>query len=339
MLRIIFSILGAVLTLQAFSTKGPYFFSSKSGNVETQIVINDISSFEIEKTALVGKICDFYIQNSEFKNVPVYIFYLCSPCGSTENSKYFLSYDRGDFQLKGSNNNKNKKLLPSDGIIIRICSNNINPRQIVKLLEFGLDNIHEIKKNQKKISQGYWRWNSIDSLTINSIINSSIISNKITTVLESNYAILSNLTNLNVVWCNEQYQVCDKNNQEFLNTNNLSLIIKLDSINSLIFDSPKSFFFVNSFTKIVSQKQALIDNNDCFRAIAIKTNSEIFITNYSYHNSLINVQDFHQFNIWRLSIIDFKIENIPFTIETFYKIFNSISNQRSNVDIDIKAIK
>jgi hypothetical protein len=332
-------LLFALITLQAFSTKGPYFFSSKTGNIETQISIDDISSFEIEKTALIGKLCDSYIQNSEHKNVFVYIFYLSSPCRLNENSEYFISYDKGEYKFAYSaNKTKKGKLLSSEGLIIRISSSNINPRAILKLLEFGLENITAVKKDQKEISWGPWKWKSIDSLTLKSLSNYPTLSNKINTVLASNYEVLSNLTSFNVLWNKEQYKICGKNNQEFLITNNLFLIINLDSTNTLIFDSPKTFFHINSFTKKVSEKQTLIENNDCFRALAIKVDSVIFLTNSFYHNSLVNTVNYDHLNIWRFSDLDYKIENIPFTIKSFYKIFDSVSNQRTRVDIDIETI-
>jgi hypothetical protein len=338
MSRFIYFIIIGIIPLQAFATKGPYFFQSKTGNVETLIAINDISSFEIEKTALIGKLCDSYLQNSKFKDVPVFIFYLSAPCRGNNASKYFLSYDKGRYSLKNTiNKNKKGKLLSKPGIVIRLLSSNINPRTILNLLEFGLQNIELLKKNQTKVSSGYWSWNSIDTTTIKSYLKTFSLTPKIDSVLSLSFNIKSNFSDFQVSWRKEEYYLGGKENQQILLIPNIINVINLDSISTLVFDSEKTFYHVNLLNNKASGKLIINESKSkCFKSLAIKDDSLIYLTNDFYFDIWRENLKFDQFNFWRFSTNDDKIENVTVDRDYLIRLLESESKHRLDVKIDIQ---
>jgi hypothetical protein len=65
-MKYLLTVIILLFPLQAFTKSGPLWISYKAGNVETLIATDDSYSGEIEKTALIGQLCNAYIQNSEF---------------------------------------------------------------------------------------------------------------------------------------------------------------------------------------------------------------------------------------------------------------------------------
>jgi len=331
----LFTLLLILISLPAYSIKGPYFANSKFGNVETTIALDNISSFEIEKTALCGKLCDTYIQKSINPRIHVFIFYLCSPNFTGNSSEYFLSYGKGNYEL----DKKGGKLLSKEGIIIRICGSTISAKTILKILDYGLNNIDAIKRTQKKVIWGYWKWESVDSLSIKAILNSQSHSYIDSLLASSKYNIISNLTCLGLTWTNEEYFISGKDNKPILRTENISEIRSLDSTYTLVFDSPNTFYLVNVISGKYYQKQEIVDSiKPELRLVAIKNDSSILLTNNNYHELLAEARDFDQFNIWRYLFNENKLERIQFSADEFFKIIQSESLQRTQIKVDIRSL-
>lgn len=146
-----------------YAKKGPFFLSSKSGNVETQIIIYDTTSQEIQKIKKIGELCNLYLLDSEYRDVPVFIWYGHSLNPDKNRDSIYLSYDKGKskFYLFDRRQYRRSQLLKSEGIVIRIITSNIDSRLILQLLEFALQNKDYIKKNQIKTSYTYWTWQSV----------------------------------------------------------------------------------------------------------------------------------------------------------------------------------
>jgi hypothetical protein len=162
MTRFLLLIFIITIPIQGYSEKGPFFLSSKSGNVETLIIINDTTSPEIQKIKKIGELCNLYLSDSEFKDVPVYIWYGHFGFDRKIDSIY-LSYDKGKskFYLFDRRQYRRSQLLKKEGIVIRIITSDIDSRLILQLLEYGLQNKDYIKKKQTKASYTYWTWQSL----------------------------------------------------------------------------------------------------------------------------------------------------------------------------------
>ena len=161
--RLLLIILAVIIPIQAYSKKGPFFLSSKSGNVETLIIIDDTISAEIRKIKKIGELCNSYLLNSEFNDVPVFIWYLHTSNLDKNKDSIYLSFDKGKskFYLFDRRQYRRSQLLENEGIVIRITGSNIDSKLILELLEYGLHNKDYIKKNQKKASFTYWKHSSL----------------------------------------------------------------------------------------------------------------------------------------------------------------------------------
>jgi hypothetical protein len=146
-----------------YAKKGPFFLSSKSGNVETLIIIDDTISQEIQKIKKIGELCNLYLSESEYRDIPVFIWYGHTLNPDKNRDSIYLSYDKGKskFYLFDRRQYRRSQLLKSEGIVIRIISSNIDPRLILQLLEFAVQHKDDIKNNQVKTSYTYWTWQSI----------------------------------------------------------------------------------------------------------------------------------------------------------------------------------
>jgi hypothetical protein len=186
MARVLLIIFAFTAPTLGFLTKGPFFLKSKSGNVETLIIINDTISPEIQKIKKIGELCNIYLSDSEFKNVPVFIWYGHFGFDRKIDSIY-LSYDKGNSKfLTYRNKYRRTKLLKNDGIVIRIINSNIDSQYILQLLDYGLHNKAYIKENQKKASYTYWTWQSLPRKELDRQLSQFKHSQKIDSILIKN---------------------------------------------------------------------------------------------------------------------------------------------------------
>ena len=312
-MKYLLTILILSISIQAFPKKGPLWISSKAGNVETVIAIDDSYSGEIEKTALIGRLCNYYLQNSENINIPVSIFYLHSNCREKSRDYKFLSYDKGKTILYSFSKPHNRKfnLLKNQGIVIRIISSDINPREILKLLEYGLTNKEDIQKRQTEISYGYWKWNSLDSAYLESQLNSYSFSSKIDCVLSGKFGIQTSIANINYSWINQRFTFDsnrENNADESLSLSNIYQIVSIDTTATLIFDTDSSFYYLDLNANKVFNKQILDHNMNCKKYTAIINESNIYIMTqdndkiwrYNPGESMINPIDKPSDTIFRL---------------------------------------
>jgi hypothetical protein len=184
--RLFFIILAFIFPALGYSNKGPLFINSKSGNVKTLIIVNDSISSEVQKIKKIGELCNFYLLNSEFKDVPVFIWYLHS--SDKNKDSVYLSFDKGKskFYLFDRRKYRRSQLLENEGIVIRIVNSNIDTKLILQLLEYALHNKDYIKKNQKKASFSYWTWQSLQRKDIDRQLLNFKFSQKMDSILINN---------------------------------------------------------------------------------------------------------------------------------------------------------
>jgi hypothetical protein len=285
--------------MNSFAKKGPMYISSKSGNVKTLIIIDNTNSAEIEKTALLGQICNQYLQNSEFNNIPVFIYCVHSCSDKTKESIY-LSFDRGQtkFRLVDKNKVNKSTLLKENGLVIRVITPNINPRKILELMEFGLKNIETIKKNQKETTHNYWTWKSIDSVILNSILSFNFTS-RIDSVLNDQYEICTNQSNIKYHWENQRFIFYSKKTSKpILEIPNICQIVNIDTTATLIYDTDNSFYYIDLKQDHIYSKQRIEKETGCDENTAIIDSSFVYlaskddiisqkVTFYNPNNSLI----------------------------------------------------
>jgi hypothetical protein len=337
MRRVQLIILFLFVSYCTYSKPGPYVFRDIIGNVETFIMIDDISFMEIEKTVLIGHLCNSYLQNSRFKNIPVYIFYGNSQCRDKSNEKFFISYDRGKTKQQYLQKTKKWKKLPKKTLVIRTVSSNINPGNILKLLEFGLNNIETITKNQKEVEIGTFKWNSIDSSFIRSGLRTFNFSSRIDSVLNSSYIIESNLTPLRILWQKGQFILDEFENISSLCLPNIRQIISVDSMSTLLFDSDEAFYHVNLQNHNISSRHLINKQTSvCNKFLAVKYGSDIYLIHN--HNLLVWLEDrkADQFKIWCYHSADDLLTDIPFNFDIMLLFLRSESRNRSHIIINIQ---
>lgn len=187
MTRLLLLIFTITIPIQGYSKKGPFFLSSKSGNVETLIIIDDTNSAEIQNIKRIGELCNLYLLDSDYRDVPVYIWYGHPPNLDKNRDSIYLSYDKGKtkFYLFDRRQYRRSQLLEKEGLIIRIITSDIDSRLILQLLEYGLQNKDYIKNNQKKASYSYWTWQSLPRKYIDQQLLQFNHSQKIDSLLKS----------------------------------------------------------------------------------------------------------------------------------------------------------
>jgi hypothetical protein len=177
-----------MIPFQGYSKKGPFFLSSKSGNVETLIIIDDTVSLEIQKIREIGELCNLYLLNSEFENVPVFIWYGHPPNLDKSKDSIFISYDKGKsrFYQFDRRRYRRSQLLDREGVVIRIITSKIDSKLILQLLEYSLHNKDYIKENQKRDTYSYWTWQSLSRKDLDRQLLQFKYSQKIDSILINN---------------------------------------------------------------------------------------------------------------------------------------------------------
>lgn len=101
---------------------------------------------------------------------------------------YFISFDKGAIKYTWSGATNQKPIFDKNTIVIRQVANMFDAETTLKLTEYAIQNLSEIKSNQKYIeyNENYcqWRIKTIDSTKIKNILE-SINSNYLNSVMSS----------------------------------------------------------------------------------------------------------------------------------------------------------
>jgi hypothetical protein len=191
--------------------------------------------------------------------------------GFGEHCSYKISYDK--YQGEQWNNAENNRPAKGFGIRIRLSQKLNRAESVLKILEYGLNNLSELKDSSKK----YFKMDDNDrpdDLTVDSTVLSKIIlspnNDRITSTLETK--VYRNLGNVDYkiskeyFFQNDKFHFADYWNKDsvYLELKQVYQIISEYYLGTLIFETDSTGFFYSRESKQLSSKFQIIDKKAAF---------------------------------------------------------------------------
>ena len=212
------------------------------GNVKVRIITEVIE--ERQKVFLFGQLAEELAKQLNYSK-PIFLNF-----ERNFEFGYFISYDKGNIQYSRESTAKN--FLNDSAIVIRQFARQFDAQTTLKLLEYAILNIENIKSSQTPIEYKRNKWiiNSIDTTLIKQILNkpNSILVNNVLNLKfkryeESNFGISYYLQN-------NKYTVFTKHHIKdttFIITtfDDIYALTKIDNHSMVVFDTDSSFYFID----------------------------------------------------------------------------------------------
>jgi len=267
-------ILSLIFTLTCGSVYAhqDFWCTEDFGNVKVRIKTG-FKYEEIQKVFLFGQLAKQLAQQLNYSE-QIFLDFNHYYVGNCEPD-YFISYDKGEIQYNWHGANKGKDILKEKSIVIRQVARQFDALTTLKLLEYAILNIRDIKSSQKEIEyeKNYCQWiiNSIDTTFIKAILkepNSNQINNALSLKIERPYK-----DYISYYLQHNKYTVFFKGTFEKKDT---TALITLDNVyqfhdnrNCLVFDTDTSFYYINGFGKKVSERHIIQNTNDFYQPYSI----------------------------------------------------------------------
>ncbi|MFY0603479.1 MAG: hypothetical protein JXQ93_05985 [Flavobacteriaceae bacterium] len=245
-------------------------------NIRTRIKTG-LQYEEIKKIEFVGKYAKLLAKELNYKEKIFLDFdhFYVSNC----DTDYFISFDKGRIKRKGWDKNEvTPGVLENEALVIRQVGRIFDIALTLKLLEYSIKNYKKIKSTQKLIyyNKNYneWQVNTIDTVTINSILKRKK-SDLIWEVLNTKFYRKSDNSStfeLTYYTKNNKYYI-DYFQQRKLMTLELDNIYdfqRVDKYSVLVFDTDSSFYYLtrrNIKTKV--KKNNLDNTSDYFKPMNV----------------------------------------------------------------------
>jgi hypothetical protein len=255
---------GYILTLIFTLTCGSvyahqdFWMTEDFGNVKVRIKTG-YKYEEIQKVFLFGQLAK---QLAEQLNYSEQIFldfnhYYVGNC----EPDYFISFDKGKIQYTWHGADKEKDFLKKKSIVVRQVARQFDTQTTLKLLEYAILNIRDIKSSQKEMEyhKNYcqWRINSIDTNLIKKILNEPN-SNQIVKALDLKIE-RKGINSILYYLQNNKYSVVLRDNRKgdtvLVTLDNIYQIY--DNLHVVIFDTDSSFYYVDDFRKKLSERHVI----------------------------------------------------------------------------------
>ena len=160
------------LNLEQASAHIVYHITQNYGNVTVKIKTYSDDNEDINQMIIFGQLAEKLSKELNYSE-PILLdfnhFYVddCTP-------DYFISYDKGNIEYYVWEWNTDY-VMKTNAIIIRQVARQFDAQTILKLLEYAILNLKNIKSTQKQIEYDknycHWKINTIDTLIIKEILN------------------------------------------------------------------------------------------------------------------------------------------------------------------------
>ena len=144
------------------------------GNVKVRIKTGFVYE-EINKVFIYGQLVEKLASELGYEN-QIFLDFNHHYTGECEPD-YFMSFDKGAIEYTWSGAINQKPILKNKSIIIRQVSRQFNAETTLKLVEYAIQNLSEIKSNQNYIeyNKNYcqWRIQTIDMIKIKELVGKS----------------------------------------------------------------------------------------------------------------------------------------------------------------------
>ena len=234
------------------------FYRTKDfGNVKVGITTG-FEYEEINKVNMFGQLAEKLSKELNYSE-PILLdfshFYVkyCDP-------DYFISYDKGNIEYYWGEWITDSSIIEDNAIVIRQVARQFDAQTTLKLLEYAILNLKNIKSTQRQITynKNYcnWKINTIDTLIIKKILNmpnsnllNNILKTKINRPEKEHFG-----NNFSYYWQNNRYFVFWKRpnmpDTVLIELENIYDFNKNGNIYVMVFDSDSSFHYVGKYDNI-----------------------------------------------------------------------------------------
>ncbi len=280
-----FYIITFILSFSFASTAAhqDFFTFTDFGNIKVRIKTG-YEYEEINKSYIIGQLAEKLAKELNYSDEIFLDFnhHYTSNCDPV----YFISYDKGKIEYTSTERQEND-YLNTDAIVVRQISRSFDVITTLKLLEYSIKNISQIKKSQRTIEyeENYCHWiiKTIDTNLIRKQLNMG------------NSDIIKKIANNKVVRSEKKYDAGIsyywKDNKFHLfpfskpDTILLSLVNIYDfNIDGFTFDTDSSFFYLADRQPLFVSKRHIINNiYDNYEPLKIREiSNSMFSLNFSY---------------------------------------------------------
>lgn len=264
-------------TLNTASAHQDFYVTKDYGNIKVRVKTGFVYE-EINKAFIIGQLAEKLAKSLNYSE-PIFLdfdhYYVgyCIP-------DYFISFDKGAIKHTWfGSSQKEKAFFRKAAIVIRQVSSKFDADVTLKLLEYSIKNLSNIKKGQKTIeyNKNYCQWeiNSIDTVLIKTqldIKNSSLLDS----ILKLKVAPPEKefKSGISYFWQDNKFYFYLRDKREtdtiLLKLDNVFVFVKEDNSHALVFDTDSSFYYLNQFDKtIISKRHVIIQTNNNFQPFKI----------------------------------------------------------------------
>lgn len=265
-----------VLTFGTVFAHQDFWMTKDFGNVKVRIKTG-FEYEEINKVFIIGQLAEQFARQLNY-NDKIFLDFNHHYTGNCEPD-YFISFDKGKIEYSWSGADKEKDFLKEKSIVVKQVSRQFDAETTLKLVEYAIQNIGQIKSSQKEISynKNYCQWiiNSIDTTLVKTILVEPV-SNQVGTALtlkieksekEFKYG-------LSYFFKDNKYSIFsreyNKNDHTLLTLDNIYDLKKIGSSSMIIFDTDSTFYYVNQYQKKVSKRNIINNKHDYYRPYKIE---------------------------------------------------------------------
>ena len=275
------------------------FWTTKDfGNVKVRIKTG-FQYEEIKRSWIIGELAKKLCKQLNYTK-PVFIDLTHYYVGDCEPD-YFLSFDDGSI-IRTRDSEKPKSFLKENSLVIREVSRQFTPSITLKLLEYAIVNVAEIKSKQKTIeyNQNYCQWKiqTIDTLQVKQIAtrNPSDVVNGVLLSKVFREEDAKGKSNISYYFQNNKYHIFYN---EYKVKDSVLLIVdnvyQFESISfnkNILLDTDSSFYFIQGVNNPHASKRKLIEKiYDNYRPFEISIiGSNIVTFSFWYYDKTDGMQ-------------------------------------------------
>lgn len=277
------------LSFAVASAHQDFFLTKDFGNVKVRIKTG-FKYEEIAKVFILGQLAEKLSKQLNYSG-SIFLDFNHHYTGNC-NPDYFLSYDKGKIQDSWSGAEKGKDFLKKNSIVVRQVSRRFDAEITLKLLEYALHNLAQIKSSQKEINynKNYCQWiiNSIDTTLIKKhllVPTSEQLKNILNAKVER--LEIDFRHGISYFFKGNQYNVFargyDKVDTTLLKLDNIYDFKKVGSSTVVVFDTDSSFYYVNQHENKVSKRQVIQNIHDFFEPFKVENIGGKKLSIYFWH--------------------------------------------------------
>ena len=265
-----------VLTFGTAFAHQDFWMSKDFGNVTVRIKTG-FEYEEINKVFIIGQLAEQFSKQLNYTG-KIFLDFNHHYTGNCVPD-YFISYDKGKIQYSWNNADKEKDFLNDKSIVVRQVSRQFDAETTLKLLEYAIQNIGQIKSSQKEIkyNKNYCQWiiNSIDTTKIKTMLLKPS-SNQLKTALSLKIEkIEKKFTNgLSYFYKDNKYSIFsreyNKDDKTLLTLNNIYDLQKIGNSSIIIFDTDSTFYYVSQYQNKVSKRHNIDNKYNYYRPYKVE---------------------------------------------------------------------